>query len=49
LLAKWQPEIEDEKLTVFMIYEFHLNWKEYFCSAWGKTDDRIKIAMKNDL
>ena len=37
-----------EKLTMFMIDAFNLLWGEYFCYAWGKTDERIEIAIKNE-
>ena len=47
-LAKWRPEIEDEKLTVFMIDECHLLWRNILGYAWGKTDERIEIAIKNE-
>ena len=47
-LAKWQPEIETEKLTVFMIDECHLLWGDILGYAWGKTDERIEIAIKNE-
>ena len=40
-LAKLQPEIEPEKLTVFMIDECHLLWGDILGYAWGKTDERI--------
>ena len=40
-LAKLQPEIEPEKLTVFMIHEYHLLWEDILGYAWGKTDQRI--------
>ena len=40
-LAKLQPEIEPEKLTVFMIDECHLLWRDILGYAWGKTDERI--------
>jgi putative transposase len=46
-LAKLQPEIEAEKLTVFMIHECHLLWEDILGYAWGKTDERIEIAIKN--
>ena len=47
-LAKLQPEIEPEKLTVFMIHECHLLWEDILGYAWGKTDERIEIAIKNE-
>ena len=47
-LAKWQAEIEAEKLTVFMIDECHLLWRNILGYAWGKTDERIEIAIKNE-
>ena len=47
-LAKWQPEIEAEKLTLFMIDECHLLWGDILGYAWGKTDERIEIAIKNE-
>ena len=37
-----------KKLTMFMIDAFNLLWGEYFCYAWGKTDERIEIAIKNE-
>ena len=48
-LAKWQPEIEAEKRTVFMIDECHLNWGDILGYGWGKTDERIEIAIKNEF
>ena len=47
-LAKWQPEIEAKKLKVFMIDECHLLWGDILGYAWGKTDERIEIAIKNE-
>ena len=47
-LAKWQPEIEAEKLTLFMIDECHLLWGDILGYAWGKTDERIENAIKNE-
>ena len=47
-LAKWQAEIEAEKLTVFMIDECHLLWVDILGYAWGKTDERIEMAIKNE-
>ena len=47
-LAKWQPEIETGKLTVFMIDECHILWGDILGYAWGKTDERIEIAIKNE-
>ena len=47
-LAKLQPEIEAEKLTLFMIDECHLLWGDILGYAWEKTDERIEIAIKNE-
>jgi len=48
LLTKWQPEIESEKLTVFMIDECHLLWADLLSYTWGRTDKRIEIPIKNE-
>ncbi len=49
LLTKWQPEIEAEKLAVFMVDECHLLWGDLLSSSCGRTDKRIEIPIKNDL
>ncbi len=48
LLAKWQPEIEAGKLAVFMIDKFHPLWGDLLGYAWGRTDKRIEIQIKNE-
>ncbi len=47
-MTKWQPEIEAEKLTVFMIDECHLLWGDLLSYTWGRTDKRIEIPIKNE-
>ena len=46
-LFKWQPEIEAGNLAVFMIDECHLLWGDLLGYTWGRTEQRIKIPMKN--
>ena len=45
-MTKWQPEIESENLTVFMIDECHLLWGDLYSYTWGRTDKRIEIPIK---
>ena len=47
-LSDWQFEIENETLTVFMIDECHLLWGDMIGYAWGKTNMRIKVPIKNE-
>jgi putative transposase len=47
-LSDWQVEIENETLTVFMIDECHLLWGDMIGYAWGKTNMRIKVPIKNE-
>lgn len=47
-LAEWQEGIEDGSLTVFIIDECHLLWGDMIGYAWGRTNIRIKIPIKNE-
>lgn len=46
-LADWQVEIEAGTLAVFMIDECHLLWGNLIGYAWGKTDMRVEVPLKN--
>lgn len=47
-LSEWDEEIKEGKLTVFMLDECHLNWGNLVGYVWGKTNERIKIDIKNE-
>ncbi len=48
MLEFWQPEIEAGNLTVLMIDQCHLLWGDLYGYAWGRTDERIEIPIKNE-
>ena len=47
-MTKCKPEIEGEKLVVFMVDECNLLWGDLYSYTWGRTDKRIEIPIKND-
>jgi len=46
-LEEWKEEINEEKLTVFMIDECHLLWGDVEGYLWGRTDRRVEIPIVN--
>ncbi|MEQ8999632.1 MAG: IS630 family transposase, partial [Coleofasciculus sp. B1-GNL1-01] len=47
-LEKWKPEIEAGNRTVLMLDECHLLWGDLLGYAWGRTDTRIEVKIKNE-
>ena len=46
-LEKWHSDIKAGKLAVFMIDECHLLWGDLLGYAWGRTDKRLQVPIKN--
>ena len=46
-LGEWKEEIEEERLTVFVIDECHLLWGDVEGYLWGRTDTRVEIPIVN--
>lgn len=46
-LGEWKEEIEEERLTVFVIDECHLIWGDVEGYLWGRTDRRVEIPIVN--
>ena len=53
LLRTWQPEIEAEKLPVFMVYECYIFWYLYKAilrkEQMKEEKSRLKINLKDKL
>ncbi|EDX71110.1 hypothetical protein MC7420_4297 [Coleofasciculus chthonoplastes PCC 7420] len=47
-LEKWKPEIEAGSRTVLRLDECHLLWGDLLGYAWGRTDARIEVPLKNE-
>jgi len=47
-LEDWKPEIEAGNRTVLMLDECHLLWGDLLGYAWGRTDVRIEVKIKNE-
>jgi transposase len=46
-LTDWQVDLKSGKLAVFMIDECHLLWGDLINYAWGPTNKRIEVPLKN--
>jgi len=47
-IAAWQSEIDSGQRSVFMRIAGHLVWGDTCGYVWGKTKERIEVAMTNE-
>ncbi len=46
-MLEWQPKINNNNLSVFLVDECHLLWGDICGYIWGRRSERIEVPITN--